>query len=911
MTGSPTVGHLRTEGLPRPMGVGTSTPRLSWRVEAAGPGDTVVGFRVQVGTDEREPADSPPDPESFRASLWDSGDVTSRRTSVDYAGSPLASRDAFWWRVRAIGVDGPGAWSEPAHAELGLLEVSDWSADWITHPDWTSTEPPEACPVLTTAFVTAAGARRARLYVSGLGVYVVDIDGVAVDDAVLEPGTSDYAVRVAARALDVTEVMTAGTHRVTVRLGEGSAHVRETVGRYTKFVGRRRIPAALVQLEVEGQDGSVRRTVSNASWRATLGATRLAHWYGGEDHDARLEPDSADADTEWQRAVVVDTAHTGPRPWWRHAPPVTVHDVLTPVSLTIVAASAQGTSVVADFGVNIAGRPTIALDARVARGTTLTLRPAELVASDGRVDQSSTGTPVFDTYTTRGGGESWHPQFCYHGFRYLEIDGPAELVTIPDAFTFRAEVLRTDDDRVGSFSAGDVRLERLHTLVLRAIESNLFSMPTDCPHREKLGWLEQLHLVFGPLSHAFDVQEHFRDVVTHMVDAQAPDGLVPDIAPELVVFEGGFRSDVNWGAAILEIPWLLYVTYDDTRALVEAWEAGVRYLDHLAGQARGGLFGGGLLDHGLGDWKTLDDSTPRALVAGHGHVRLLETATRAARVLGHAAAADRYAAEATARRRALTQAFVDPDTAVCGSGSQTSYALALDLGLVEGPLRARSLQQLVTGIESTDHHLTVGEIGLPALLRVLGGAGRHDTIHAMVTQTSGPGYGRMTENGSTALAEAWDDTVRSDSANHFMLGAVGDWLVGDVAGLRQATGSVGWSRVRIAPPLLDDVRRAGASYRSRLGPTSVEWSRSRTRFDVGVELPPGCTATLELPRLPGHEVTKGQRFETADSSASAFCFLLPPGSGTIATTRAEPQPVNALRNRITAPPTPRSLFRQG
>lgn len=830
------------------MGLGTRTPVFSWTVRAADPDDELVGARIQV---DRVPLD-PDSDEVDLADLWDSGDLRSVGNSIEYAGAPLTSRDEFWWRVRLVGADGPGPWTERARAELGLLERPDWSAAWITHPAWTEPEPPEACPALTTTFTLTADVRRARLYVTGLGVYVVDIDGIAVDDAVLEPGSSDFAVRVTARTVDVAHLLTAGEHRITVRLGEGSAHVRESVGRYTKFVGRRRIPAALVQLEVEYADGVSERVVSDRTWQATLGATRLAHWYGGEVCDARLDPSIRTADARWVPVAVVETASTGPEPWWRHAPPVRLQETLDPISLRTVAADDRHATVVADFGVNFAGRPTIALDWRVAAGTVLTLWPAERIDADGRADQTSSGSPVFDSYVARGGGESWHPEFCYHGFRYLQINGPAELVTMPSAFTFRAEVLRTDDAAAGLFASDDLRLDKLYALIQRAIESNLFSMPTDCPHREKLGWLEQLHLVFGPLSHAFDIHAHFRDVVTNIVDAQTEDGLIPDIAPELVVFGGGFRSDVNWGAAVLEIPWRLYATYGDPRPLAAAWDVGVRYLDYLAREA-----GDGSLDHGLGDWKTLDDSTLRALVAGHGHVQLLDTAARIAEILGFAEAADTYVRDAARRRSALARAFVDPKSGICGSGSQSSYALALDLGIVADELRPRALDHLVGGIESTAFAVTVGEIALPALLRVLATAGRHDTIHRMVTQTAAPGYGRMLEDGSTALAEAWDDP--GDSANHFMFGAVGDWLVGDVAGLRRATGSIGWDGVHIAPCLLEGLTGASASYRSRHGVTSVDWTRTETTVSVTVVVPVGCEASRSY---RGSRVSRSQLART-------------------------------------------------
>ena len=137
--------------------------------------------------------------------------------------------------------------------------------------------------------------------------------------------------------------------------------------------------------------------------------------------------------------------------------------------------------------------------------------PSELLDDAGRVDQRTTGGPIFDTYVTVAGRQSWHPEFTYHGFRYVEIHGLPDPGTEhpgtehPGTATLTGLVLRAANAATGSFECSDELLNKVHAIIDRAVQSNMFSVLTDCPHREKLGWLEQLHLLFGVVSHGYDV----------------------------------------------------------------------------------------------------------------------------------------------------------------------------------------------------------------------------------------------------------------------------------------------------------------------------------------------------------------------------------------------------------------------
>lgn len=724
---------------------------------------------------------------------------------------------------------------------------------------------PDRGPVLRRPFSAPTRPKRAALHVVGAGVWNGYLNGRPVSANRLEPGVSDYAKRVALVSHDITDLVGPGENVVLLELAEGIASVRRRPSRYTKFVGERLAPRARVLVELDyGTHAEV--IGSDDSWSAAIGPTS-SQWYGGEDFDARLVPAGWPAVTEpgpleWVPAEVIGAAETGPEPWDRQAPPIRVVDSWDAASSAPVAPGV----VVFDCGVNFAGRQVLKVGPEFPPGARVEMWPGEYVDADsGRVNQKTTGQPIVDTFTSAGGAAEWAPNFVYHGFRFLEIrvfdaDGRPQP-ELADAVTISVEQMMTDNEPAGSFTCSDDALNDIHTLVHRAAKSNLYSVLTDCPHREKLGWLEVTHLLFEPLAHLYDIHAHFSDLITHMGDSQTGDGLIPDIAPEFVGFEDGFRDDINWGGAIWLVPDAIYRTYGDLAPARAAWDAGVRYLDYIATAA-----GGDILDHGLGDWITLDESTPRALVSGYGHVKALQAAARLAEALGRMDEGRGFTADAERITRLIRQRFVstgirhsaDPGTPAeveitCGSGSQACYGLLADLGVFSVSEREQVIGALVASIENKGYRITVGEIALPALIRTLAAAGEHEVWYRMATNLEAPSYARMLADGCTSLTEAWTGSESGISANHVMLGYVLSWLTGSVGGLRQAADSVGWQDAVVAPTPVAGVRSASVTYDSHRGRFAVAWSLDeQDDLRIVVDVPESAEVTVQAP--PGFQL---------------------------------------------------------
>ncbi|MCP9948602.1 family 78 glycoside hydrolase catalytic domain [Actinomadura madurae] len=715
----------------------------------------------------------------------------------------------------------------------------------------TGQEPPPAyqtdmprLPLLARQFSLKDKVRSARLYITALGVYDATINGRAVSDAVLEPPNTDYRERAEYAAYDVTGLLRRGGNAIGVRLGNGTYNVTATTDRYTKYVGAQGAPKLLAQLEVTLADGTTARIATDSSWRTDLGPTTFTHWYGGEDEDARLAQRGWDEPSanlaSWKPAA--EAPDPGIALTSRMSP------AIVPVGRreTVKVTRPKKGTYVFDLGENVAGWPQIRVGG--ARGTKLTLKPGERLGSDGLVEQGTMiaggaqNPPIEDNYTLAGTGtETWHPRFVYHGFRYVQVTG---LPSEPSKNAVSAVVLRAGNASAGSFESSDLLLNGIHRIIDRSIQGNMFSILTDCPDREKLGWLEETQLVQGTITRNYDVAAYYPALLRNMAEAQTADGLVPDIAPEYVQFSGGVRDDPNWGSAIIMAAWQHYRTYGDAAPLREFYPNMQRYLDYLTSKADGNL-----LDYGLGDWAAVDQTTPRGIAATYGYQRSAATLARIAELLGKDEDAARYDRLAGDIAEAFNAKYLDEAKHTYGSGSQAGDAFALDLGIVPDGQRQAVLDHLVASIKAGGHHLTVGEIALPAVFRTLSAAGRDDVILAVAQQVTSPSYGYQVAHGATSLTEYWDGPTGYGSQNHFMLGAIDEWFGAGLAGIRQADESAAFGSLVIRPAVVGDLTRAASSYETPRGTVSSSWRRSGHDLRLDVTVPPGAPARVEVPLL--------------------------------------------------------------
>jgi alpha-L-rhamnosidase len=776
--------------------------------------------------------------------------------TIDLGSVQAFDRLLLWPRTDTLTADGHTA-NFPVDFTVQVADNADGPftvAATITNQQAPQPAPkPDALPVFAKQFDLALPVAQARLYITGLGVYSATINGKRAGDAVLEPGNTTYTDHLDYATVDVTDLLQRGPNAIGVNVGTGIYDTLTYNARYAKFRGRIGPPKLRAQLEITYANGSQHTVVTDPSWLTTDGPTTFSNWYGGEDYDAqRLAPgwDAPGADlSAWTAVSKSAPPAAGTVLTARRAPAVEIVDEMPAQKVT----QPKPGIYVFDIGTNVAGWQQLKVSGPA--GTKITMRPAELLHPDGTIDYGSTGNPIYDDYTLRGSGvEVWHPEFIYHGFRYIQVEG---LPSAPDSDAITALVLRAANDSAGSFTCSNDLLNGIHRIIDRATQSNMFSVLTDCPQREKLGWMEQDHLVFDTVSRNYDVAAYGWDLLQAMADAQLPNGLVPDIAPEYTVFGGGFRDDPNWGNAIVLVAWKLYRAYGD-RALLETYYPNMRrYVEYLRGKASGNL-----LDYGLGDWATINASTPTGVTATYGYFKAVDGLASIAAVLGNQSDAAAYQSLGDAIGQAFHAKYYDAANHTYATGSQCSDALALDMGVAPDGV----LDHLVANVTSNGYHLNLGEIGLPALFDVLAAAGRNDIVYQIATQTTAPSYGAMLARGATSLTEFWDGT---GSQNHFMLGAIDKWFTASLGGITQADDSVAFGDLLLAPAFVGDLTHVAARYRTPRGIVWTEWTRSGRSVTLDVTVPVGATATVRLPGQPDRSVASGDYRFTATLPAGS------------------------------------------
>lgn len=899
------LSNLTTQNLCNPIGLERSTPRLAFQLSSDRRGDRQTALQILAASRPELLAEG-------KADLWDSGKVASGDSAAVYGGKPLSSRSRVFWRARVWDAqDEPSAWSEAVSFEMGLLDEKEWKGEWIGQGDDFSGDKSAAPALIGEFFVSSLPrVRRARLYISGLGLFTAFLNGRPVSDALFEPGESEFERRVYYAVYDVGPLLQPGRNVLCVLLGNGQyanfavdpvmrlgGGERCEKGRYQKYdtiylrdgiCGDKKL---LAQLELTDEDGETETVlVSGEHWKCGESPVTFQNWYGGEDYDARLahslglaNPLASDF-SSWPAAkrMIPPKGKLSAKEF----PPIVIWETWTAKSVRRLS---NGRWLV-DMGKNSAGFVRLRLfGTEKYPGRKITLYPAEVLRTDGEgVDQASCTQScdtiyrcaVEDSYITAGTGtEEWHPSFCYHGFQYVEVDGfPGE----PSVENFIGCAVRMNNRKVSDFDTDSRYLNRINEITDRSIESNMMFSFTDCPQIEKLGWLETTHLMFSSMAAGYDIRAWIPKIMKDVSDSQVTaeslreppmerspkkypgfdfdrfantetedEGFVPAIAPEYFRI-GRLYRDPNWGGACIMTPWYYYLEYGDDTLLRDHYPVMLAYLGHLRRHAEGGVLKG--YAH-MGEWGQLREDTPVTLVATCSLYLLSVTLSKIAGLLGKTQDAGECAAWAEQVREGFyhDEECYCPETGVCGNDSQASYGCPLFSGILREEDRPGALERLLRAVRVKGDHLTSGEVGLKQVFLALANAGRNDVVYRMVMNPTEPSYRHHIDHGLTTLPEFWNYTELWNglgrSRNHAMMGHVKEWLIRHVMGVSPL--EPGYRRLRVRPDLCGELTRVQGSVLTPHGPVRMACAYRDGSFVLHVEIPVGCEAELWLPAKPG------------------------------------------------------------
>jgi hypothetical protein len=876
-----TVTDLRCDYAVNPLSVDSANPRLFWKVESNGRGWHQTAYQILAAASEKNLAQD-------RGDLWDSGKVESDETvQIPFAGEKLKSAMQVFWKVRVWDESGKvSAWSQPATWTMGALNPDDWQAKWIGAADMNI-----PALLLRREFVVKPGLRRALINVCGLGQYELTLNGKKVDGDFLSPGWTKYDKTCLYDTRDLTAELQRGKNSVGLELGNGMYNLPATRFKPPGWEPYSFGPLkAIAQIRLEYADGSVETIGTDASWRVAPGPITSASIYSGEDFDARrVQPGWNKInfnDSTWSSAILVNGPGGELRGLSCAAPPIRLFEIHQPVWSRAL----TNGSMIFDLGQNAAHLPRISVTGPA--GSRIRVIPSEL--GDGLVNGGSLGekprSSIWCDYTKATDGvETWSPKFFYIGCRYLEVHFfPAKGETnLPAVKSLAGIVVQSSSEPVGEFECSNTLFNRIRNLVRWAQRSNMMSLMTDCPQREKRGWLEEDHLNGPALRYEFDLAQLFTKTLNDMADSQLINGLVPTTAPEYAVFHDGrqaanergkFGDSPEWGSAFILVPWQQFEFDGDLNLFRTHYGAMKNYLAYFSGRAKNYI-----VNYGLGDWYDLGPKhpgvaqlTPIALTATAFYFQDVEIMAHAVALLGQDDDAKKYSELAEKIRAAFNETFYNPTNHFYATDSQTANSIPLVMGLCEPANRAAVLDAIVADVRQRGNALTAGDVGYRYLLRALADGGRSDVIFDINNQSDKPGYGMQLKKGATSLTEAWD-AGRDSSQNHFMLGQIQEWFYHDLAGIQNAPGSAGFKSIVINPQPVGDLTWVKASYNSVRGKIVSDWQRDGKKFTLRVTIPPNTTATVLVPSESADTVTAtaGAKFLKMEGHRAVFSI----GSG--------------------------------
>ena len=864
--------NLKCEYFTNPLGIDVPFPRFSWQIFQQKRGAAQSAYRIFVSL-------SPDEAAAGRGEIWDSGVIASGQcASIEYRGLPLKSRTRYYWSVLLYDLEGYcGNLSNTAWFETALMTQEEWQGCWIGMP----CEGP--AQLIRREFTLEKEIACARVYIAGLGYYELYINGIKQGINVMDPGYTNYAKRVFYVTYDVTNALTQGENCIGVMLG----------------MGWHKHPECILQMYVTYTDGSEFSLCTQpVSWDMFTSPITYNNIYSGEHYDYRFEVEN------WCR-VNPDIIKEHPRkgwevyanfmPWPGHdenpeyadtlhksyycleaeapggrleAQPIEPIRVVRRLKAKKITSPKEGIYVV-DFGQNIAGWASMRINGE--KDQFVEIGYSEILHEDGTINQDylkaaeNYGSSIAmqtDVYRLKGGFQAFEAHFTYHGFRYIQVTG---LRQEPDMEMFEACVVRSDVDKIGRFECGNELINRIQENILWGEQTNLHSIPTDCPQRdERMGWLNDMTARYEEAVYNFNMVHIYEKWAQDITDAQEPvSGAIPDTAP----LKRGQRPADPCVASYLLVSKAIYDHYANKRSMLRQYDGMKKWTNFLYRQSRNGI-----LDYSYwGDWAGPKDFTTRQMCDAVSSVtpgELISTGylyydlrlmAEFAGILGCEADKEDFTGRAEYVKKAFIREFFNFEQGYAGTNSQGCNAFALYMGLVPAGREKEVAAKLAEDVISRDYHLTTGNLCTKYLPEVLTEYGYVDVAYKLLTQTTYPSWGYMIENGATTIWERWEyaTTWGMNSHNHPMYASVSAWFYKYLAGISPAEGS-GFAKMIIKPYLPSELNRAAAAVSTVLGEVYSGWEKLEGETVFKLIIPAGGVAQVHIPLIGGSVTESGQ-----------------------------------------------------
>lgn len=855
--------QLTCEFKTNPLGIDKLHPRFSWELKAITleRNQYQTAFQIQMATSEEQLL-------SGNADLWDTlKSDTSQNNNIRYEGKKLQSGLQCFWRVRVWDkYHHVSAWSKMAYFTMGLLHPSDWKGKWIKDSKVFSGNDSMLyrdlpAPIFRNEFSITKKIRSAILYVSGLGYYEAFLNGHRVGNHFLDPGWTDYSKRVFYSTYDITSLLEAGKNCFGIMLGNGWYDPLSMLmwGRLNLrkelVVGQ---PQFILQLNITYDDGKVISVVSDKDWKVTDGPVIRNNIYLGEKYDDRKKLQDWNKpgfyDNAWRGVEASDKKlgqlHSQPQL------PIVVGETLIPKSITRISSGKY----LVDFGRNFGG--IIRLKAEGKPGDVIHIRYGELLYPDGSVNVMTSvagqikhaglggsGAPdtayARDTFILNGKGEEvFDPQFTFHGFRYAEISGYPRILQSED---IQGLVLHSDVSDAGNFSCSDTLLNQIQQACRNTFLSNLFSVQSDCPHRERFGYGGDILATCEAFMNNFNMSDFYAKAVQDYSDAARSDGGLTETAPYVGIADaglGGESGPIEWGSVLPVLLYRLYQYYGNIELIKEQYNVAKRWVDFI-GQSQ--YVKNFIVNRTLGDWESI---APKSIALSGTAFYYYNAHLMAyfAGLLEKQQDAIKYTKLANKIKNAFIEKFIQNSTGVAGNHTEADQSYALYFHLLPSSKSVFALSILLNDINIKNQgHISTGMFGTKFILEVLSDAGYGNVAYKMASQKTFPGWGYMIGHGATTIWEHWAFSDNTFSHNHPMFGSVSEWFYKHIAGIQPDTDAVAYNKIIIHPDITLRLSWAKASYHSINGIIESKWEKEGDKFKLHVIIPVNTTALIYIP----------------------------------------------------------------
>ncbi len=731
------------------------------------------------------------------------------------------------------------------------------TAKWITSP-----RDAGAAVMTYSKPVSPKGAlKKATLYASAMGVYVPYWNGKKIGKGILAPGWTSYKTRTQYQTYDVTELLSENGV-LSFGVGQGWA-----VG-YIGYVDSNHFFADHVslwaQLELEYTDGMTEVISTDETWEVFTSPVLSSEIYHGETVDltATIERVGNAVLSE-----VNTTLYAQDGEW------ITEQERLAPVAVTVTPKGER----VLDFGQNMTGYVELCIEA--PRGSRIVLHHAEVLDKDGNFYTGNyRAARNENVYICSGGKDVFKPQYCFQGFRYIQLaEYPFDEI---DKNTFRAVAVHSDMKRTGRFRCGNELINQLYHNIIWGQKSNYLDIPTDCPQRdERLGWTGDTQVFCRTAAINYDVERFLtkwlRDVAIEQTAEGAVAGIVPNCLPSPDPSIIPTYVSAAWGDVACIVPWQLYLAYGNKELLREHFPMMKKWVEYIHAAGPEEFLWLGSVHYG--DWLATDaddsetkGATSNDLIGSAFFAYSTELVIKAGEVLGEDMTAWRELYEnIVAAFRSYFMENGEPKAQLPATGNeraqkhdpyrrgmtQTALTLILHFRLCREEERAHLGELLVDMIRKNGNRMSTGFVGTPYLLHVLSDMGYTDVAYTLLLQEQNPSWLFSVLHGATTMWEHWNSqredgsfwSTSMNSFNHYAYGAVYDWIFGVAVGITPCESAPAYAAVCIKPHPNRALGFADASIDTKNGTVRVHWYYKNETVYYELEIPEGVTAYLTLP----------------------------------------------------------------